>query len=406
MRRAEFAAARQLAAGPMTDLFTHPVFSSAIADLLSQGVRVSAQPSQGAAAYAIVSARSNARWWLVPLENGRVAAAGLALFQPILNSARAMKIAAATLSLLGLSRLWARQRVYVSGEPRFGACFPQAGSHAYAYFTGTDSPHRKIAVQVMDHAGRLLGFAKVGRSPDVRRLLRHEAAMLEAVGKLNLRSAHVPRVLLAAEEGGSFILVTDTLKRRSTQAVARLTDAHLKFLEELRTATSQARRSGPELAASYRRRLEALRPGLSADWSARIDAALALLDRSPASLLVALSHGDFTPWNTFFASGRLYVFDWEYAELDCPAAIDVLHFALSVPALQSAPAERQLAEARRVVMHVETDLRAIPAAVIAYLFTQVLRQLERLPAAARAGRWDGQQQQAALLDALAKAEAA
>jgi hypothetical protein len=389
----------------MNDLFAHPVFSAAVADMLSQGVRVSGQPSQGATPYAVVGARSNARWWLVPLDNGRVAAGGLALFQPILHSARAMKFGATTLSLLGLSSLWARRRVYVSGEPRFAACFPQAPSHAYAYFTGTDSPHRKIAIQVMDRGGRLLGFAKVGRSPDARRLLEREASMLQRVGKLKLRSAHVPRVLFSAERDGSSILVTDTLKTRSTRSVTRLKDAHLAFLEELWTATAGERRSGAALSSEYRKRFEAVRRDLSVAWSGRIDAALSLLDRSPVSLRTALSHGDFTPWNTFCAEGRLYVFDWEYAEAGAPAANDILHFTLSAPERRSAAPLRQLADARRAVMCVEADPLAATAAITAYVLAQLLRQVERLPANGRAGKWDGHDQHAGLLDALANTEA-
>jgi thiamine kinase-like enzyme len=37
-------------------------------------------------------------------------------------------------------------------------------------------------------------------------------------------------------------------------------------------------------------------------------------------------HGDFTPWNMFFEQGKLFVFDWEYAQMTYPPHLDSFHF--------------------------------------------------------------------------------
>jgi len=39
-----------------------------------------------------------------------------------------------------------------------------------------------------------------------------------------------------------------------------------------------------------------------------------------------LCHGDLTPWNALEVNGRLYIFDWEYADPDAPAGWDAVHF--------------------------------------------------------------------------------
>jgi hypothetical protein len=39
-----------------------------------------------------------------------------------------------------------------------------------------------------------------------------------------------------------------------------------------------------------------------------------------------LCHGDFAPWNAQLVDGRLVLFDWEYADLEAPAAWDLFHF--------------------------------------------------------------------------------
>ncbi len=85
----------------MLELLSHPVFREAITDIESLGVRVTTEPIAGSIPYAIVGGRSNARWWLLPLTNRKVTISGLALFQPILTSAKLMKHGVTTLSRLG-----------------------------------------------------------------------------------------------------------------------------------------------------------------------------------------------------------------------------------------------------------------------------------------------------------------
>lgn len=387
----------------LADLFAHPVFTEAIADLESVGVRVSAHPSPGAKAYAVVGGRSNARWWLIPLENGRVAASGLALFHPLLASARHMKTVASALSLLGLSRVWARKKVYLNGEPALAQHFPTGEALAFAYFTGTDTPHRKVAVQIMDGRGKLKGFAKLTRNRQVRELLMHEAAMLEYVSGLGLQTAYVPKVLFAGELGDSTLLVTDTLKTPRTPTTPQFTAAHRAFVQELaqKTAAAHPLHAG-DIAKNFRARFDRIRSHLERTWRERLDAAIGALEAQPALKLDAgLSHGDFTPWNTFMANGRLYVFDWEYAEQARPAGNDIIHFVLNQPQTRSQPALAKIKAATASLLQPWTGVQsgAAPALSMIYLLTQSLRQIERLPDNMKHSEtWDGAEESAVMFD--------
>jgi len=388
----------------MTDPFQHPVFREAIADLQSLGLRVTAQVAPGAKPYAVVGGRSNARWWLIPLHHARVTASGLALFQPLLTSAYLMKTAVVGLSLLGLSRLWARQRVYIAGESILGEHFPATESPIYAYFTGTDSPHRKVVVQIMDDRGNLKGFAKFTRSPPIAELLMHEAATLRRMQALDLHSAHIPMVLFAGQHGDNTLLITDTLKTAYTPSTVRFTAVHQAFLEELARKTAQPQRLAGEVAASLAARVERMRPQLDGAWRQRLDAAVTALAAHPALPLPAgFSHGDFTPWNTFIIKGRLYVFDWEYAEDAVPPSNDIIHFVLNEQQYRSQPVSQKLAAAMARLAQPWAGIaqEAIPALLFIYLLTQVFRQIERLPLEKRqASDWDGAAAQAGMLDEL------
>jgi len=390
----------------MADLFAHPVFREAIADLESVGVRVSAHPTPGAKAYAVVGGRSNARWWLIPLESGRVAASGLALFQPLLASARYMKSAASALSLLGLNRLWARKRVYLTGEPALAQYFPADEPLAFAYFTGTDSPHRKVAVQIMDGRGNLKGFAKLTRNPQVRTLLAHEAATLERVNGLGLQTAYVPKVLFSGDHGDTALLVTDTLKTPRTPTTTQFSAAHRAFVQELAQTTSGSHPvHAGDIAADFRARFNRIRPHLEKTWCQRLDDAISALEAQPTLQLPAgLGHGDFTPWNTFMSNGRLYVFDWEYAEQARPLSNDIIHFVLNEPRTRSQPASVKIESVTACLSQSWTGIQhpTAPTLLMIYLLTQSLRQIERLPGTKIHATWDGAEDTAAIFDSFSK----
>lgn len=384
---------------------TNAVFKEAIADMTSQGLRVCAQPEEGALPYAVIGGRSNARWWLIPLQNRHVAASGLALFQPLLRSARFMKAVVVLLSMLGLSRLWARHKVYISGAPDLGRWFPGATKLSYAYFTGTDSPHRKVAVQIMDFHGKLLGFAKLSRNPAVAALLQHEAAMLRRVQALSLNSAHTPGVLFIGRTGDATLLVTDTLKTGCTRSITTFTAAHRAFLQELAIATNdEVPRKVPELAAEFAARIGCVSSRLDERWRHRLEATTAQLETyKDLVLATGLSHGDFTPWNTFIVQGRLYVFDWEYATEATPFSNDILHFVLNQPENLALSPEQKVAAGFAALTTSWDDEQAnnLPVRLMIYLLTQALRQIERLPGnQCQASNWDGAAGQAAMLDLL------
>jgi hypothetical protein len=386
-------------------LFEHPVFREAVADLAILGVEVKPYPCPGAKPYAVVGGRSNARWWLVPLDSGRITASGLALFQPLLTSARIMKSIAITLSRLGLSGLWVRQRVYLSGESALRCHFQSTEPLTFAYFTGTDSPHRKVAVQIMDDQGRLKGFAKLTRNPQVRTLLAHEAATLKHVRTLGLQTAYVPKVLFFCEQGERTLLVTDTLKTHRTPTTTKFTAAHGAFVLELvqKTTTTHPIYAG-DIAKGFRARLDRIRPQLDKTWLRRLDTAIGSLEAQPAlELNAGLCHGDFTPWNTYMANGRLYVFDWEYAEDACPVGQDIIHFILNQPQTRNLPARSKIEATSASLSLPWTGIKhgTITALLIIHLLNQSFRQIERLPGDKIKGQeWDGAKDSAGIFDEL------
>ncbi|MGE4095784.1 MAG: phosphotransferase [Candidatus Binatia bacterium] len=382
-----------------------PAFDQAIEEIKALGVSVSGSPRDALVPYAIVGGRSNFRWWLIPLDNRQIISSSLALFQPTLFTAGLIKRAALTLTAFGMSSAWARPKLYLSPTPTSISEYFGCSGLRFAYFTGTDSPHRKITVQAMDVEGRIRGYAKATTNALVRPLLRHEAETLTRVRLLRLKSALIPEVLFSGEVGATTVLVTDTLKRPSTRSTVTLQPKHIAFLRELAQRTARATSgSGSSHAASLSGRLNSVSDRLPTAWLNRLtDAIRRCGAENPSQLFRSLTHGDFTPWNSFFVDDQLYVFDWEYAQDDMPASNDLFHFLLANPRMRNRSPEavvETLANRFGDVIGAATKDTARHAVLI-YLTNHALRTIERSNEPFdMIEKRDGMLQDAALLDSV------
>jgi len=307
------------------------VFRDAVAELESLGFRVSQSAHFGARAYAVIPARSNERWWLIPLASRALFNNGMALFQPVTKVAKFTKKAGSVINAFGLSSLFFREKLFVSEESCLSKFFPGERLH-YAFFTGTDGPHRKTTIQVMNEKGAIRGFAKVTKNTEIKSNLAREAEALSLLETADLATANVPSVIYFGDVLQASMLVTDTLKTAAAKTVLNIRQPHVQFLAELRgkTALINGGRSLDSTITSemLQERYSEIVMNMPERWRGRINAAIEKASRANyIDNHGGLQHGDFTPWNTFFIDGRLYVFDWEYADRIYPYGYDFIHFS-------------------------------------------------------------------------------
>lgn len=282
--------------------------------------------TNGGVSYGLMRARSNARWWLLPTDQGRVSSASIALYQPASAAARLARGCIKAALRVGITRGWSSGVIRLDRLPRlpdnvlptFASC---------SYFTGTDSPHRKTAIQLMDGNGGVLGYAKLSRRTLVRPYLSHEGRMLRKVGALRLSTVDVPNLLALKEADGRepTILVTDSRKSAGVASPLDPDVRHLRFLCELAERTCRI-----GAFDAYRDLIAMINGFRWPDaWLSRFQRGMQILLPAIARIPVALSHGDFTPWNSFILHDRLYVFDWEYAADRRPVGCDLVHYVVS-----------------------------------------------------------------------------
>lgn len=380
------------------DFWGAPPLRAYSEDICALGVE---RVSGGGLPYAVVAARSNPRWWMLPLDSRRAAAAGLEMMQPVTQAARLGKYAARGIARFGPLRWLGRGRLVLSGLPDLAGAFGDEAEHV-AYFTGTDGPHRKTAIQVMDAGGLILGYAKLSREKHIRPYIRNEAIMLARVAALGLISADIPKVISLRDSAELTLLVTDSCKSANVTVPMKLSTAHLSFLEELRTRTKQV--GAAQLLEVLASRLSAVETMAGAGWINRLTRALAVLHPVAGDIELCVVHGDFTPWNSFVRVDRLYVFDWEYARTDWPVGFDLVHFMLA-----TIPPAQQLRELPRVLKMLastqfDANERAARRALLLSLFCHAVFYLGRLAEVRGAlAAWGDGPVRAALIDCLLNA---
>lgn len=370
-------------------------FSEFLLDLKVVGV----EPSESVGCrFALVKARSNARWWLLPLDHRRAASAGLEMLQPVTLTATIAKAWTQAMSRFGPRRLIARQTILLDGKPDLGAQFNNELLE-FAYFTGTAGPHRKTSIQIMDRDARILGYAKLSREGPVAKFIDGEVDFLKEIDQLRLKSAKVPEVLASRRSKKYSLLVTDTTSERRTNPVQAFGLKHLKFLNEVQGLTSQ--RGAEALCARLLNDVTVLRSYLSADWEKRLRHAISLLERYAPDMKVSYAHGDLTPWNCFETSYGLYVFDWEYGARNYPIGYDHLHFLISTCQRIKSEELVEYLERQLAPVWFGNDRRLTRTAMLLSLAIHAIFYLQRShDAGDQSLRFDGEQLRGGLIDAL------
>jgi hypothetical protein len=278
--------------------------------------------------YVILPTTKNPMWF-IPVQNRSIAEVSLALYQPSLLRAKFLKQLAILLARSGLFRLIFKDNIYLKkNDEEIRKIFKQANLY-YAIFTGTEGAHKKVTVQVMNQQGTILGYIKASDNEDIRKLLKNEAEILGVLSGLEIRSGHFPNVFYHGEISDVAALIIDTKKSAASTFSSKLSDSHISFLAEICLKSSKIIKFKESIFFDQLyNRMKSYYGYIPHMWNHRFQSVYDYLSNNMAdkSIPFGLCHRDFTPWNTYFHEGKLFVFDWEYAEKEYPPLIDVFHF--------------------------------------------------------------------------------
>jgi hypothetical protein len=347
---------------------TRPVETLDVADILNVlGIDCS-DHAEESKPYYVIPGNYGPRW-LIPA-GSRAAAAVLGIWHPYNLSSRMKWYAVRMAARAGVLRLIpAVSKVNTS---RIGAlrwyelCGVRSPAGEMVIFAGNPSPHRKLAVFMLDDARHIAAVCKVGLTPSGGQCVLHEAEVLRKLEPYRW----APKLLSVYPElhAAAQAFVPGEMPGRGFRPEYMDLLCRLPMSGEstslANVAGELARKLGP-----YKERIDQLAPGL-------LERSLGNLD-CVATVRGILAHGDFAPWNMRKNPEAGYVLvDWEWADFAGLPAYDLLHFHFCCDFLFGKKAAGYLLNNSRkryaeYFRRMDIDMELLPRLAVAYLLDQL-----------------------------------
>ena len=226
---------------------------------------------------------------------------------------------------LGIQRLLFKQiQVPVLTSPHAKNILPKHSN--WAAFTGTPGPTRKAIIFSIDDGQA--SFQKVALGESAANLLENEKTIIYGLSNYKQITFSFPRFIDSETKELKLSEVTNHGLRMET-----FSHQHEEALIEIRneTASREIIQSLPIWKESLEKlsRLQRLEnPRIPTGILRKLEI---LIDSIPAHHYIdtCLSHGDFTPWNTYAnPKAGLAIYDWECARRNMPFGFDAFHFII------------------------------------------------------------------------------
>jgi len=287
---------------------------------------------------------------------------------------------------LGIAQRLLRDRVVVSSTDNQQALH-ELDEHVRSFF-GSDAvisvqvgplrANRKPVLEVLDRAGRTLGFVKVGWNELTRSLVAGETQTLREFAGHPAPGVRSPEVLFAGSWTDLELLGLSPLPRRGLPTrrsqvplEAMRAVAHSKGVETCAFAQST-------YWAGWRRwlatRAQDTGSPIPSDLESRISVTVGVCDIAFGSW-----HGDWTPWNMTWRRDAVHLWDWERFSTGVPVGFDVAHYCVQSRRREGQPARQAVAEglahADRLLPAVGVPADQVTAVSLLYL-VEILRRYD------------------------------
>lgn len=203
----------------------------------------------------------------------------------------------------------------------------QDGFHCNFFF-GTPGTNQKIVVQI-DDGKRIFGYIKAASNNETIRVFRDEFNRLNSLNQNGVNN--IPQALLLTEEDKAGFFVQTSSKSFNYSQNDRLMTQAIDFIKMLNQKTE---RTILFQDSFFWKSISSIGFGDIKDSFIR-DSYLRSISYIEnkfwnSFVIFSVSHGDFTPWNTYFTNNAFYSFDFEYSRETMPKYIDLFHWITSV----------------------------------------------------------------------------
>lgn len=288
--------------------------------------------SQGQPFYRFANA--DGKMWMIPTRNIRI---GMNLYQPGGRNGKLLKSGLPVLHHIPQVRKFLhiesiRCELKVDLKKLLCSLF-HIDEFQFSLFCGAPSATQKIIIQ-LSRGNEIVGYCKLTDNTEVKERFRQESRTLLYLHNKGI--TNIPFSLYCDEyKPGIQAFIQTTKKTRASVMVHHWTEEHRRFLDNLYVKT---RKISTFEQSDYYKYLVFLSSNLQSIPAAdtecirkSTDFIKRLYSSQPD---FSVFHGDFTPWNSFLEQNRLFVFDWECAELTFPPHMDAIHYILQTALLE------------------------------------------------------------------------
>lgn len=224
-------------------------------------------------------------------------------------------------------------KLNISKGSRLGKVLNEYSYTGFSIFTGTAGENRKAVIELHNDKQPFM-FVKIALTDAARMLVSNEAKYLEYLNTFEFSSMVVPKLLNNNEQD---TIGLSNIKPQSFKQNHSLSDLHVKALSEL-YSKSTMQIKWTDLNVLYESRNKAkmllddyevvndLKKSIVQGLVNKILLLMNMLEEKDDEVTVAISHGDFAPWNMYSSNNILYLFDWELSQNNMPLFFDLFHF--------------------------------------------------------------------------------
>lgn len=195
-------------------------------------------------------------------------------------------------------------------------------------FLGTPSVHQKIVVQV-DDGNKILGYAKLSNNIEVIDGFKRETARLCDLKKKGL--SNIPDALYCGMFEDVGVFVQSSQKEKYAYSDSTVNKCVISFVGDLMQKTKKKIRWEDSDYYSLISIEEIDLKSFPVNSEELIKAISITKEKHKGEdIVLYASHGDFTPWNSFYnKKNDLHTFDFEYSMESCTAFYDLYHWFVS-----------------------------------------------------------------------------
>jgi len=208
-----------------------------------------------------------------------------------------------------------------------------------ALYCGFPGPLQKLTMYYPGTDGEPGRVAKIALHASADPAIEQEAHWLGMLSESPLTAPYLPRLLDHGKLpcGRRYLAMLAVPQGRRVMRFNHLHRNFLKVLAQQHITVKPWRESAPFLR--LKQRVAAIQSLVAPEHRELIQNVFNEIENriGDQALPACMVHSDFTPWNLGISNGKLFVFDWEYAEENGNPLQDFLHFHLMPRALQRLP---------------------------------------------------------------------